>query len=148
VRSLYHSTRKRHIYISYSETLLWYHASVARRARAETWAERGFKNAGIITTSRALKFALGWGLFMASEGHEPTNIEEYAEVMQESRATAFRDQQAFRQAYPDEENPTRMNKVTGAQDRYNDLYKTIQDYKKFVREAQPLVYLVGGAPAV
>ena len=85
---------------------------------------------------------------MASEGHEPTNIEEYAEVMQESRATAFRDQQAFRQAYPDEENPTRMNKVTGAQDRYNDLYKTIQDYKKFVREAQPLVYLVGGAPAV
>lgn len=85
---------------------------------------------------------------MASEGHEPVNIEEYAEVMQESRATAFRDQQAFRQAFPDEENPTRMNKVTGAQDRYDDLYRAIQDYKKFRRDAQPLVFFVGGAPAV
>jgi hypothetical protein len=85
---------------------------------------------------------------MASESHEPANIEEYAEIMQESRATAFRDQQAFRQAFPDEENPTRMNKVSGAQDRYDDLYRTIRDYKKFIRNAQPLVYLVGGAPAV
>ena len=85
---------------------------------------------------------------MASEGHEPENIEEYAEVMQESRATAFRDQQAFRQAYPDEENPTRMNKVSGAQERYDDLYKKIVDFKKMSREAQPLVYLVGGSPAI
>jgi hypothetical protein len=121
---------------------------MGRKPRVETWAERGFKNAGIITTTRALKFALGWGLFMASEGHEPVNIDEYAEVMQESRATAFRDQQAFRQAFPDEENPTRMNKRSGAQDRYDDLYAKIQDYKKFNREAQPLVFLVGGSAAV
>jgi len=85
---------------------------------------------------------------MASEKHEPTNIEEYAEVMQESRATAFRDQQAFRQAFPDEENPTRMNKRSGAQDRYDELFARIQDYKKFSREAQPLVFLVGGSAAV
>ena len=121
---------------------------MVRKPRVETWAERGFKNAGIITTTRALKFALGWGLFMASEKHEPTNIEEYAEVMQESRATAFRDQQAFRQAFPDEENPTRMNKRSGAQDRYDELFARIQDYKKFSREAQPLVFLVGGSAAV
>ena len=48
------------------------------------------------TTSRALKFAMGWGLATATLGREPTTIDEYAETMDVSRATAFRDQQAFR----------------------------------------------------
>lgn len=114
----------------------------------ETWAERGFKNAGILTTTRALKFAMGWGLFMASEGREPENIDEYAEVMQESRATAFRDQQAFRQAFPDEESPTRMNSTSGAQERYNEAYRQVRDISKSFRQIQPVQYTLGAAPAV
>ena len=35
----------------------------------------------------------------------PESVEEYAEVLDESRATAFRDQQAFRKAFPTEETP-------------------------------------------
>lgn len=120
---------------------------MAKRARLETWAERGFKNAGILNTARALKFAMGWGLFAASEGREPENIEEYAEVMGESRATAYRDQQAFRQAYPDEESPTRMNRVSGAQERYNEAFRKLHDVPKAYRQIQPVQYLLGGSPA-
>jgi hypothetical protein len=121
---------------------------VPRKPHAETWAERGFKNAGMLSTARGLKFAMGWGLFMASEGREPENIDEYAEVMQESRATAYRDQQAFRQAFPDEESPTRMNKVSGAQERYNEVYRRLQDVIKSSRQIQPVQYTLGAAPAL
>ena len=125
-----------------------YSVIVARKPRPETWAERGYKNAGILTTVRAFKFAMGWGLFMASEGHEPENIDEYAEVMQESRATAYRDQQAFRQAFPDEVSPTRMNATSGAQERYNETYRRIRDIARSSREIHPVQFTLGAAPAL
>ena len=123
-----------------------YDGSVAKQ-RKLTWAEIGFRNAGFGATARALKFALGWGLATASLGREPENIEEYAKEAQESRATAFRDQQAFRLAFPEEENPTRMNRVSGAQDRYDELFRLFRDAKKRALEAQPLMYLLGGSSA-
>src|ERR1039458_7400887 len=61
------------------------------RKRPLTWAEVGFLNAGIRATSRGLKFAMGWGLATAQLGHDPESIEEYAETMQERRATGFRE---------------------------------------------------------
>lgn len=51
-------------------------------------------------TNRAFKFSLGWGLATSRLRREPESVEEYAEVMVESRASAFRDQQAFREAFP------------------------------------------------
>jgi hypothetical protein len=123
-----------------------YDDPVAER-RKPTWAEIGFRNAGFAATARALKFALGWGLATASLGREPENVEEYARENQESRATAFRDQQAFRLAFPDEVNPTRMNRVSGAQDRYDELFRLFRDAKKRVSEAQPLMFLTGGSSA-
>jgi hypothetical protein len=117
------------------------------KQRKPTWAEIGFRNAGFAATARALKFALGWGLATASLGREPESVEEYAKEAQESRATAFRDQQAFRLAFPDEENPTRMNRVSGAQARYDELYRLIRDTKKRAIEAQPLMFLTGGSAA-
>jgi hypothetical protein len=102
-------------------------------------------NAGIRATTRGLKFAMGWGLATATLGREPESVEEYAEVMQESRATAFRDQQAFRQAYPEEENPTRMNKVTGAQARYDEIFLDLKDLRKASVKAQPMIFTVGAS---
>jgi hypothetical protein len=113
-----------------------------------TWAELGYRNAGIRAASRALKFAMAWGLATADLGHEPASIEEYAATLGESRATAFRDQQAFRTAFPNEESPARMNQVAGAQERYDELFRRLSDMKKASQEAQPLVYMLGASPAI
>jgi hypothetical protein len=118
------------------------------KRRSQTWADLGWKNAGIRKTSRALKFAMGWGLATATLGREPATVEEYAQVMQESRATAFRDQQAFREAFPEEESPARMNRASGTQDRYDELWQMLHDRKKLALAAQPEMYRVGGSPTI
>ena len=96
---------------------------------------------------RAFKFALGWGLATAELGREPANVEEYAEVMDESRATAFRDQQAFRKAFPDEVSPLRMNRLSGAQARYDELWQELHDRRQVAMEAQAVYFMVGATPA-
>jgi hypothetical protein len=117
------------------------------RKSQKTWAEVGFHNTGIRTTARGLKFALEWGLATAVLGHEPASVEEFAKLAEQSRATAFRNQQAFRDAFPLEASPARMNRDTGAQARYDDLYRRLKNRKKLSTEAQPLMYLVGGSVA-
>jgi hypothetical protein len=94
-----------------------------------------------------MKFALGWGLATAELGREPESAEEYAELMEESRATAFRDQQAFRKSFPDEESPLRINQVSGHQQRYDELWRRLGDRKKVLEEAQPILFSLGAAPA-
>jgi len=113
-----------------------------------TWADLGYRNAGIRATSRDLKFAMAWGLATAELGREPESIEEYAATLEESRATAFRDQQAFRRAFPKEESPTRMNVASGAQARYEEMYRRLRDLKRVSAEAQPMVYTLGASPAI
>ena len=117
------------------------------RRRSVTWAEVGFHNAGMRTTSRALNFAMGWGLATAELGREPTGWEEYAETMEVSRATAFRDQQAFRDAFPTEDTPLRMNRQSGAQAKYEETWKRLRDRGKAARAASPFVFLLGGSAA-
>jgi len=107
----------------------------------------GFKNAGIRATSRALKFAVGWGLATAHLHREPESVEEYAETVGESRATAFRDQQAFRKAFPHESSPARMNEASGNQERYDELMLKLKDIKAATAEAAPILYSLGGSPA-
>ena len=80
-------------------------------------------------------------------GRPPEAIEEYAETMETSRRTAFRDQEAFRAAYPTEVTPDRMNRVTGAQAKYEATYRRLQKMGAAVRELEPLTFFVGSAPA-
>lgn len=122
-------------------------AGVARK-RPLTWAEVGFLNAGIRGASRGLKFALGWAIVTADLGREPESVEEYAEVLDESRATAFRDQQAFRKAFPTEETPTRMVQTSGMQDRMNEVVRRVKDSRKAAIEAQPLIFSLGASQAL
>jgi hypothetical protein len=91
---------------------------------------------------------MGWGLATVELGREPETVEEYAETMQESRATAFRDQQAFRKAFPSEESPGRMNEVSGSQERYAELYRRLKDSSKVAVEAQSLIFTLGASSAV
>jgi hypothetical protein len=117
------------------------------KQRATTWAQVGVKNAGIRETTRALHFAMGWGLATAELGREPRTVEEYATVMEVSRATAFRDQQAFRDAFPDEETPLNMNQASGVQERYDEIWARLRDRAKARRELQPLLFTLGAATA-
>ncbi|MGA8297541.1 MAG: hypothetical protein WB770_10905 [Acidimicrobiales bacterium] len=117
-------------------------------ARELTWAEIGWKNAGMRTTERAFKFAVRWGSLSAELGRAPSSIEEYAALVGESRASAFRDQQSFREAFPSEENPTRMNERSGAQARLNELWTMHRDRARIALAAQPLAFVVGGASAI
>lgn len=115
--------------------------------RKPTWAEVGIRNAGLRTTLKALRFVLGWGLATAELGREPQSVDEYAEVMELSLRTAYRDQGAFRRAFPTEETPFRMNKITGAQNTYNTTWRRLRDRAAAQREIEPLTFLVGSALA-
>ena len=119
-----------------------------KKSRPQTWADVGYRNAGIRTTARALKFAMAWGLATAELGREPVSVEEYAETVEESRATAYRDYQAFHKAFPGEESPARMNQVSGNQERYEELVRSLRSFAKSLSAAQPLVYALGGSPVV
>jgi hypothetical protein len=90
---------------------------------------------------------MGWGLATAELGREPTAVEEYARVMEVSRATAFRDQQAFREAFPDETTPLRMNQASGVQQAYDEIWTRVRDRAKALRELQPLLFTLGAATA-
>jgi hypothetical protein len=99
------------------------------------------------TTERALRFAIRWGMCSAELGRPPKSIEEYAELTNESRASAFRDQQAYREAFPEESTPTRMNELSGAQTRLDELWTVHRDRARVALAAQPLAYVIGGSPS-
>jgi hypothetical protein len=115
-----------------------------------TWADVGVQNAGLRTTVLALSFAYDWGMATAVLEAEPESVEEYVEVTQTPRATAFRQQKAFRKAFPRESTPTRMNEVSGMQSKYDDL---ASKYNYNIRKAeiaggQALVFELGSCTAM
>ncbi|MGD0895889.1 MAG: hypothetical protein ABSA08_07785 [Acidimicrobiales bacterium] len=113
-----------------------------------TWIEVGLSNAGLRTTMRAFKFAVGWGVTTAALGRPPESVEEYADATRTSRATAFRDQQAFRAAFPLEDGPERMNAVTGAQAAYEEIFRRVDNAERTMLEAQPVMVRMIVSPAV
>jgi hypothetical protein len=117
------------------------------RPQPATWSEVGYRNAGLAETLRALKFALTWGLATARLGREPETVDKYATVTGVSRAKAFRDQQAFRRAFPTETTPGRMNRVSGAQEQYAEMMLDDLDVDFVLQETQPYIFTLGAAPA-
>jgi hypothetical protein len=98
-----------------------------------------------------MQFAMMWGLASADLGREPTSIDEFAEVMQVSRRTAFRDQEHFREAFPSETTPTRMNILSGAQMRYVETVKRLKKLGAGLadaeRESEHITFDVGATLA-
>ena len=90
---------------------------------------------------------MGWGLAAAELGREPQSVEEYADVMEESRRTAFRDQAAFRKAFPTESTPMRMNQVSGVQSRYDAAYRRLKEIGAARQELEALTFELGSMPA-
>jgi len=96
-----------------------------------------------------LQFALTWGLATAELGREPASIEELAATMELSVRTAYRDQEAFRKAFPEIDSPTVLNEITGAQERYNEVWRRLRrDARAAAKEIEHLTFWLGSQPVV
>jgi hypothetical protein len=72
--------------------------------RPPTWLEVAISNAGILKGTAAITWAWVWGITRESIGHEPT-VEEVADFWNQSERTTYRDQAAFRKAFPTLDSP-------------------------------------------
>ena len=98
---------------------------MARRAdRRQTWIELGVRNAGIRTAFTGMTWALSWIIAAKDLDHDPT-VEEVADWWKDSHRTAYRQQAAFRRAYPDLESPGAMFADPEADAVAAELAKTI-----------------------
>jgi hypothetical protein len=120
---------------------------VAKRKRQLTWAEVAVSHGGIRAAVRAMKFAMAWGLATAELHREPESIDEYVSVMDESRASAFRDQQAFRKCFPGQETPGELNRVSGQQARYDEILRKVGDLEAAKAEAEISIFNLGAGTA-
>lgn len=64
-------------------------------------------NAGIRKAISALGWAYCWAIVRKSVDHDPT-VEEVADWWNQSHRTAYRNQAAFRKAFPTLENPAKI----------------------------------------
>jgi hypothetical protein len=76
-----------------------------RRNRSQTWLEVAIQNAGLRKAITATNWAYCWAVTREAIGHDPS-VEEVAEWWNQSRRSAFRDQAAFREAFPDLDSPS------------------------------------------
>lgn len=74
------------------------------RTRPLTWLEVAIKNAGLRKAITGMSWAYVWGVTREALGHDPS-VDEVAEWWRHSRRTAFRDQSAFKAAFPMLESP-------------------------------------------
>ncbi len=75
-----------------------------KRERQITWLELAVRNAGIRAAMTASVWAYEWATTREALEHEPT-VEEVADWWKMARRTAFREQAAFRKAFPTLETP-------------------------------------------
>lgn len=59
-----------------------------------------------IKAHRVVLYIACWGVCSKKLGRPPVNVEEYADWWNKTRATAYREQQLFREALPMHETPT------------------------------------------
>jgi len=78
-----------------------------KSARPMSWMELAVRNAGMRRGITALSWALCWALVRESLGRDPS-VEEVADWWRESHRTAYREQAAFRQAFPTLDTPARI----------------------------------------
>ena len=75
--------------------------------RTASWMEVAVRHAGLRKGSTGMVWAFEWAVVREATGHEPT-VEEVAEQWGLNRRTAFREQAAFREAFPMLETPAQI----------------------------------------
>lgn len=74
------------------------------RKRPPSWIEVAVANAGLRTGLRAMTWAYEWAVTRESLGHDPS-AEEVAKWWAMPERTAYREQAAFREAFPTLDDP-------------------------------------------
>ena len=77
---------------------------MAKQKRPITWMEIAVRNGGMRAAITAVSWSYCWAVTREALGHEPT-VEEVADWWNMARRSAFREQAAFRKAFPTLENP-------------------------------------------
>jgi aminopeptidase N len=78
-----------------------------RNPRRVTWMEIAVRNAGLRKGQTALVWALSWAVTRESLGRDPS-AEEVAAWWKESVRTAYREQAAFKDAFPTLDSPAKI----------------------------------------
>lgn len=115
--------------------------------KRKTWSQIGVEHGGMRDTMRALEFAMNWGMVTALLEREPESIEEFAEEAGVSRATAFRDQQAFRNAFPMLEGPGELNRRARMDEAYQEVITLARDPVKWRPFVFVRLFTLGAAKA-
>jgi hypothetical protein len=108
----------------------------AQQVRHVTWIEVAVRNVGIRKAYSAMSWAYNWAATRESLKHEPS-VEEVAKWSRQSVRTSYREQAAFREAFPTLDTPaqifedpvvrSRVASVTKASDAVE---RAITDVKK------------------
>lgn len=114
--------------------------------RRQTFSEVGISNAGWATTLRAFRWGLWWALATAHLKREPVSVDEFAKEMGVNVRTAYREQAAFRRAFPHEETPGRMNRESGLQRKADRAWTRLHDLGEASRALEPALFDVGAHP--
>lgn len=120
---------------------------MARKKRRPTWSEVAYVNAGPRETLKAFEFAINWAGATHLLGREPESVEEFADVAELSRATAFRQQAAFRKAFPMLEGPSDFNRRAGLDESMNEVKTLATDPVQWRPFVFARMFVVGALPA-
>lgn len=113
---------------------------MAKRRRPATWLEVAVARAGMRTAVKAITWAYEWAVTREAVGHEPT-ADEVAEWWKLSRRTAFREQAAFREAFPELDSPAPIYASAEAREalaRLADFGNKVDDWAAERRERREL----------
>ncbi|MEI8148339.1 MAG: hypothetical protein WCG62_04585 [Actinomycetes bacterium] len=114
----------------------------------QTWMELGVTNAGLRQTFRAITWALDWQTVRASLDNDPS-VEEVAKWWNESLRTTYRNQAAFRDAFPTLETPAQIFTSPQAQEAIKAVALAVDERSalKKVRAIERATVLIGQLPA-
>ena len=80
---------------------------MAKQKRKPSWLEVAISRAGFLDGTRALSWAYTWAVARQSLGHDPS-AEEVAQWWATAERTTYREQAAFRKAFPELPNPAAL----------------------------------------
>lgn len=118
---------------------------------ARTWLEVAVARAGLRTGIKAMTWAYQWAVAREALGEEPT-VEQVAEYWNGTRRTAFREQAAFREAFPEFETPAKIyetEQARAAVRKHADTFANVEEWgeRRRARKAEEGIAHLGGLPS-
>ena len=114
----------------------------------KTWMEVAVLNAGMRQAFRAMTWTLDWQTVRAATGADPT-AEQVAEWWDASKRTAYRNQAAFREAFPSLDTPAPIFSDPNAQAAIQAVADALNELSaiKRARAIERATVMIGQLPA-